>query len=318
MSMDGAILMGASPSELTTIFDNLARANVGILRFDIAWVDIENPRGRYDWQSIWNIVYAAEARGIKLVGIIISLAQWVNAGNTVPWAQAPQSVSQVAAYADFAQRVAVEFRGHFVAYELWNEPNLTVFWRPIPSTDMYAELLRQTYPAIRSVDSDVIILSGGTGGAGGNSTDIESIDFWTAIYEADTQQFFDVLCHHPYTYITGDMDGEMGGTDDIRGMMEAYGDGTKPIWGTETGAPTAGSDGMTISEAGQAQLLVDTYAHWWTLPYTGPLFWYTLHDKTDGDTTREGFFGIQRANSTDKPSFAAYAAVQYYGAPLRL
>lgn len=307
-------MLWATATELTDMLDNAARAGVGMLRFDIPWVQLEPTQGAYNWAPVWNVIKGARTRNIKLIGIITTLAPWVN--NNAGWQYGPVNQTQIDQYALFCTAVAREFKGSFLAYELWNEPNLAAFWQPAPNAVDYAALLKQAYPAIKAIDSTVLVLSGGTGGAGGSATDIISTNFWSAVYDAGSGVYFDALCHHPYTNKNGTMDGEMAHTNDIRALMNAHGDSAKKIWGTETGAPTGGSGGGVMTENAQAQLVAATYAYWATLQNTGPLCWYTLYDKNDTDTTTEGFFGLRRIDKTDKPAYAAYAAVTQTGLSL--
>ena len=52
------------------------------------------------------------------------------------------------------------FAGQVAAYEIWNEPNVSAFWSPTPSTAAYVNLLKAAYPAIKAADPSAVVLAG--------------------------------------------------------------------------------------------------------------------------------------------------------------
>jgi exo-beta-1,3-glucanase (GH17 family) len=76
-----------------------------------------------------------------------------------------------------------------------------------------------------------------------------------------------------------------------------------PIWITEYGAPTGGSDGVT--EVRQAEIAADAVATAAADDGVAALFWYTYRDWNDpGDSG--SYYGLLRADGAKKPTYDAF------------
>ena len=74
---------------------------------------------------------------------------------------APYTEEGLNAYADYARFMAETFKGKIKAYEIWNEYT-TGFGNPQNQPpEMYAEMLKRAYTAIKEADPDAIVLCGG-------------------------------------------------------------------------------------------------------------------------------------------------------------
>src|SRR5581483_4572886 len=103
----------------------------------------------------------------------------------------------------FMGALAAYLKGRVVAYELWNEPNLSGEWggQP-PNPEAYARLLLAAYPLIKAADPNALVVSAGlasTGGDGG-ATALNDVDFLSRLYAAGARNSFDVLGSHPYGF----------------------------------------------------------------------------------------------------------------------
>jgi hypothetical protein len=297
IAIPGYRLASASQAQLETDLDRLVATGTTWLRTDIVWGDIEYIKGRFNWSYSDRIVAAAYRRGLKIVGIATVLPAWARPSGT-SWNHGPTTSAQRNAFAHFARLAAARYAGRINAWEIWNEPNLKQFWAPRPSARDYAALLRSTYPAIKAANRSAVVMTGGTGWATG-SPNIRSTDWYKSLYAQNARRYFDAAAVHPYFDFSGVLSQEMARARSIRAVMDAAGDKAKPLWGTETGAPTGGH--VSLSEAKQATLLSQAYDTWARIHDHGPLFWYTLNDT--GGQDREAFFGLVRGNGTLKPSF---------------
>jgi hypothetical protein len=61
------------------------------------------------------------------------------------------------AFAAFAAEAVARYGQYYIIWEIWNEPNLDLFWSPQPSIDDYMTLVEETVKAIRKIDSYAII-----------------------------------------------------------------------------------------------------------------------------------------------------------------
>jgi hypothetical protein len=131
-------------------------------------------------------------------------------------------------------------------------------------------LLRRTYQAIKAADPEAPVVSAGL--ASTNHQDAEAMDdrvFLEAMYQAEAGAYFDALGAHPYgfAYPPDDPRGAHDGLNlarllDLQAIMEAHGDGDKPIWVTELGWTTVGvgeGSWLTVTPQQQADYLKEAW-----------------------------------------------------------
>lgn len=272
----------------------------------------------YNWSKTDLMVDELSARGIKVMGVIAYVPDWAAAGDCTDGFCTPANYAQFAA---FAQAAAQRYKDKGVHHwEIWNEPNLPRFWSPRPNAAAYTDLLKQTSSAIKSVDPNAVVITGGLAPADTTVTTISPTDFLSGIYTNGGKNSFDAIGHHPYCFYPGfdcpntniawSAWSQMSQTGtSLRSIMAANGDSGKKIWATEFGAPTGG-DPQTekLSESDQAKMVTDAYSLWRTYDWAGPLFWYCLSDTPNqpDPNNREWWFGLLRGDGSQKPSYSAY------------
>lgn len=286
----------ASDATIATDLDNLTATGARWLRVDVAATELETAPGVYNWGVLDRVMAAADARGLKVLGICTTLGPSMRPAGS-PWNTGPTTDTQRQAFAGFCVAAAQHLTG-VDAWELWNEPNLDQFWNPTPSPSAYRALLAVVYPALKQVTS-VPVIAGGTGWAGA-APDILTSSWYSQLYALGGQGFFDAATTHPYIDFAGAAWGETEQSRQVRVTMNSGGDSAKALWGTEAGAPE-GTSGVT--ETRQAELVTETLNFWVgpAVAPAGPLFIYTLKDVSCG----ERCFGLVDATGRRKPAFAA-------------
>jgi polysaccharide biosynthesis protein PslG len=309
----GGAIHNEDPVTLGRDLNAIQRLHAAWLRVDINWATIQDHGpASYNWAPIDRVVQGATARGLKVLGTINYTPGWARPGGT-----AATYGPDPARYAAFAATAARHYAAMGVhSYEVWNEPNQSGAWTPKPDPAAYTQLLKAAYPAIKRSDPGATVLTGGTGPAPNDGTQIGPMDFLSAVYANGGAGFFDAVAQHPYTF--PDYPGgaqywspwyQMYGTaPSLRSLMIAHGDGAKRIWATEFGAPTNGPSGSYVSEATQARMVTKAIAAWRRYPWAGPLFFFQGRDLSSNRSSRENFFGFLRHDFSPKPAFAAYQA----------
>jgi hypothetical protein len=307
----GGGLQFLSAEDRDRTLDDMVALGVTRVRFDMNWADIQRDgRGTYDWDRYDALVDAMVARGLEPLAII---------AYTPPWAR-PEGCSdddkcapaRLRDYSQFAFTAALRYESRGVNdWEIWNEPNIVNFWRPAPDAARYAEMLQLAYRAIKRIDRDAFVLTGGTAPAADNGTNIAPRTFLSTLYEAGAGDSFDAVSHHPYCFPAA-APGEyyewcawsqMADTSpSMRSIMVDNGDAAKKIWMTEYGAPTEGWGG--VGEETQAEWVTEAYDLAASYDWAGPLFWYNHRDAPDNV---HDSFGLRRADWTPKLSWDAYA-----------
>jgi hypothetical protein len=243
--------------------DRLKAAGVQLIRQPLRWAEIERRRGRYDFEH-WDRYVAALARHrLRLLPILIDPPRF---RSSAPRRGARRGVYPPRRPADmgqFARRVAHRYgpRGSFWranpelrkvpirSWQVWNEPNLPVYWRPRPSAKGYARLLRAVSAGIRDADPRAEIVTAGVPQSVWRDS-IPQLAYLRRLYAAGAKRHFDTLGVHPYTDTHDELWSQLHA---IRRVARRAGDHA-PLWITEIGWATQGPGvRYTPGPDGQAQ-----------------------------------------------------------------
>jgi uncharacterized protein YraI len=230
--------------------DLMKEAGFNWIKQAFSWESIEGAgRGQYDWSIADKVVTHANERGLKILARL-SLDPDLQGF----WAGDPPANSD--AFAEYAGALAARYNcqpgaiGCIQAYQIWNEPNLAREWggkRPNPAE--YVEFLGKAYRAIKAANPNAIVISAGMAPTGDNN-DIAMPDdvFYDQMYQAmggSSDGYFDALGVHGAGYAAppeldpaeAASNPKYGGyrffafrhVEDIRAIMEKYGDTAKKI-----------------------------------------------------------------------------------------
>ncbi len=267
----------------------VADADFGWIKQNVGWRDIEKFEGlqpeHWDWALADRVVDYAERYGLEVLFRLDRQPLWANKHRNGP----PENLDD---FGQFCGALAERYRGRVRAYQVWNEPNLAREWaqrRPNPAE--YVELLKTCYVAIKAADPKAIVISAGLAPTGTDNEQAMPDDaFLRGMYEAGAAPYFDLLGLHAPGYkappeISPDEaadNPEYGGqrafafrhVEDMRGIMEEYGDAEKQIAIVEfgwTSDPRKDSDyhWHAVTEQEKAEYLVrafryarDNWSHW--------------------------------------------------------
>ncbi|MGZ8176315.1 cellulase family glycosylhydrolase [Williamsia sp. SKLECPSW1] len=289
--------------------DAIAAAGLGSIRVPVFWAAIQ-PTGpaAYTWSVVDHLVDGARARGLRVLATVGGSPAWAGdpAAGGGPYA-APRDVSE---WATFVRATAEHLRGRVSAYEIWNEPNSSMFFAPKVDAGRYTRLLRAAHASIAAVDPRVTVLAGALGTVIDTATTTDPVDFLRTMYDDGAAGSFDAVSVHPYKYDLGLAEAwtvpESPGRQiaEMRRIMGDHGDGGKQLWATEYGLPSS-----RVGLDRQAQMISGFGRDWRQLPFAGPVFWYTLRDRATGVPDDEDNFGVIRTDRTPKP--AAQVVVDY-------
>ena len=149
-----------------------------IARSDAQWEATEpNPpvdgQHTYDWQRDDLTVATLAARGLRWLPIVDYSPLWAAAAPSQ--AHSPPRAADADDFAAFAAALAKRYgpagafwRAHsglsyepVDTYEIWNEPDVPLFWGPAPDPARYAELYLGARDAIKTVDPHARVIVGG-------------------------------------------------------------------------------------------------------------------------------------------------------------
>jgi hypothetical protein len=286
------------------------------------WEGGEPQPGAYDQNYVkWlgDRVAAAKRRGVKVLVVIARSPGWATGGK--PAIAPPDDPARFGAFmGELARRLpAVD------AWEVWNEEDGGEFWLGGPQPAVYAALLKASYAAIKAVQPNDVVVTGGTIG--------NNMDFLEQLYASSAQGSFDAVGVHTDTacltdgpdVIYRDELGRVGrytftGYREVHAVMSRHGDGAKPIWMTELGwntqstAPQScpvgtkkGTKPLGVTEQQQAQFLTQAYRCLAADPFVQTALWFGLQDIA-GSPHAAGF-GLYRGDRSAKPAAAAFGAL---------
>jgi len=320
---------GISPGNITSLSDaTLATTMQGIassgatwVRLGVDWPVAEWTEGTFNWAPSDRVAKAAIAVGLRVEFVVNGSGQDVAGGasNVPPWAQTCSGgCPDPSDFGSFTTAVAQHYSPMGIhTYEIWNEPNLASNWGPQVSPSGYTALLIQAYNAIKAVDPQSIVMSGGLSPAG-NASDGSQMSpqtFLTDMYADGAGGHMDAVAVHPYCFPADPVDASTASwnlfynlPNWIYQVMVAHGDGAKQVWLTEFGVPT-GTDvaGGAVSEQTQAQQITDAFNAVKQWAWAGPIFYYNWQDGTDPTSIYDNF-GLVTSTFAPKPALSAFSA----------
>ncbi len=212
-----------------------------------------------DFQSMDALVHLAAQRRLTILPVVLYAPGWDAAHHPSGSYAEP---ARDAPYANFVSALVHRYGPHgtfwqdnspFVPirmWQIWNEPNITVFWPKQPFAPAYVSLLRAAHNAIKRADHGAKVVLAGLPNYS-----------WKAlgrIYNVrGARGLFDVVAVHPYTKTPS---GVVQILSKVRTVMNSKGDRRKPILADEISWPssqgkthhTEGFDFAT-TEKGQAR-----------------------------------------------------------------
>jgi hypothetical protein len=291
-----------------------AMRSIGItsVRVDANWGLIQPSSPMiFDWTELDQEVRSIRSADMSVDLIIDGCPPWAALDkSTVAFTQ-PASSTQ---YATWAADVARRYSRQGVTYfEIWNEPNIKLFWHPKPDPAAYTADLKAAYTAIKAVDPSAFVIAGGLAPLSDNGTNYSPASFLEAMYGDGAKGSFDAVAYHPYDFpLMPDTYEPYSGwswmaetSPSVRSIMISNGDSTKPIWITEFGSPTNGRSG-TLALAQRTQLS-QALAYVKKTNWIGAIYIYTWQDGIPGPKGDEGF-GLLTYNGLPKPAFFTVAS----------
>lgn len=278
------------------VADDLENLGTGWVRLEFKWTD--GGISISDYQAVINRL---KSRGISILGLVDK--------TTYPSTQSEWSTTT---FRDNFVRTVVEqvvqnFENDIDYWEIWNEEDIGSFLNPGPTRmepSDYAKLLggdasadpgsqpwaRQgMYDAIKAEDPGAKVLFGGLSNSWGDEG--SAAEYLSSVYDnLDSAPYpFDLAAVHPYhgpdtdpNRYLHDGDNYPSILNNIRAVMNAKGDGGKPIWVTEIGWNTNTTywpcvpPSVTLQQ--QAQYLDDGLTILLIEDTTPKAYWYQYQD----------------------------------------
>ncbi len=300
-------------ADLERALDLAEEAGVTSISTGAVWWHIapEPSPGSYNWEGLDRLVVETTRRDLRLNVQITGTPDWAH-----PWLvqrvqdpvrrrwHPPRGEEGLRHFEGFVRTLVERYGTRVDRYEIWNEPNLKLYWEPRPDPGEYAALLRVAYTTIKDAEPEATVVSGGLAR--------NHMGFLEGYYRAargypdakESDYFFDVLGLHTYTRGPdgtahspdwsgadrviqseyGPLDYSFTGMAQMKRIMEQNGDRDKSIFIGEFGYSTVDIEtfGLKgIPDPKRALYLKRAYALARDLPYVEEMVWYAYLPAAD-------------------------------------
>jgi hypothetical protein len=292
----------------------------GTIRIPVNWAQIETAPGRYEFEALDEEILEAAAHGIRMLPFVGTTPAWLSRDpNRPPLATDRARRSWSAFLRLLVGRYGpggLLWRGHerkrpIRRWQIWNEPNFLLFWRPKPAPRRYARLLALSARAIKGRDPGAEIVVGGVAPVGAG--------FWPWVFlrrlyrVPGVKKSFDLVAIHPYAATVGDMADQV---ESARIVMAEAGDQKTRLLVSEMGVASWGSFPSTFVKGpdGQADFLRRAFQRLLAMRERWRIAgvdWFTLRDQTNPDTHCsfcQGA-GLLDVEGKPKPAWWAYRQI---------
>lgn len=280
----------------------LKDAGVGTVRMDFLWSDIEPEQGRFLFEKYDRIVDALSRNNIAILGLLDYSADW--ASSCGRWNSPPKDFSL---FVNYASKVIQRYKGRVKYWELWNEPDSSIYWEPQDGLKSYCRLLKEVYIEAKKIDPDCKILNGGL------ASGLSSVN---RLYDNGAKDYFDILNLHTFDnpLNPGAIKAVTAYPKLAYKIMSRNGDAHKQIWFTEIGCPGVERglkvsnwwNGKNPNEQEQAGWVRLVYSELLKDKNVAKVFWAFFRDCSGHWGNGVDYFGLIRWDYSRKPSFKAY------------
>jgi hypothetical protein len=301
---DNSVVRG----ELTPSQDaaQLAQAGANSARISIEWDWVQSAPGTLDLGMYDGLYAALQARGIRPMIIVSGAPRWAWPASAVcadDSCHYPPDRAYDSNWYWLVRNIAQRYP-NAAAIEVWNEPNLGLFFADAPDPVRYTELLKLAYQAVKSVRPEMPVLGGALAPALGEET---TADHWgmrpflRGMYAAGARGYMDGISLHPYPGITSE-GVAYEAVDQVLAVRDEHSD-RSPLWFSEIGVS---STEFGFTEASQAALLSDFVPRMLRRPEVKGVYVHTLLDPQSIErTNREAGYGVMRSPGVPKPAYCS-------------
>ncbi|ROM49441.1 GH39 family glycosyl hydrolase [Pseudomonas rhodesiae] len=294
-----------SPERYQKQIDRLKALGLEWVRLDLHWDQLEPVDGQYRVATLDQLVQKLQDNQLKSVFYLVGSAPFATTAPVgAPYQdQYPPKDPNV-----FANRMLLLSQRYpsVNAWQVWNEPNLLGFWRPVADPAGYARLLTITATALRTVNPSKPVVAAGMAFFGEMPNGQSMLDALGALGVASLNT---VISYHPYTQLpegndTANLDFVAKTTQLNQTLRNS---GVQTLWSTEWGwstykGPKDAQD--LISAQTQADYVVRRLALMSALDYDR-IFLFTLSDLDQRASVRDQSYGLLDIDANPKPVYTA-------------
>ncbi|MEO6825127.1 MAG: glycosyl hydrolase [Nitrosospira sp.] len=206
----------------------------------VTWAQLESAQNKWDFSRLDRYVGMAKQHNVEILLPLANTPQWAAARSNEPSGYEPGNASEPSDIEDwrsYVRTVGERYKGHIRSYEIWNEPNATLFYTG--SIGKLIDLTCEAFKILKSIDplNQIVSPAMSTGVTG-------HLDYLDHFLSAGGKDCIDIVAYHFYVPKSGP-ESMVPLIRQVRGVMKKNGVSQKPLWNTETGWRFPETDGTT-------------------------------------------------------------------------
>ena len=294
-----------SPQRYQMQIDRLKALGLEWVRLDLHWDQLEPVENQYQVAPLDQLVGNLQSNQLKSVFYLVGSAPFAT---TAPPGAPYQDQYPPKDPSVFATRMALLSQRYpsVDAWQVWNEPNLLGFWRPVADPAGFAALLTATAGALRGVNPTKPVVAAGMAFFSEMPNGQTMFDALGALGVASLNT---VISYHPYTQLPeGNDPANLDFIAKTTTLNQALRNGgVQTLWSTEWGwstypGPKDAQD--IITQQGQADYIVRRLALMSAMDFDR-IFLFTLSDLDQRASVRDQFYGLLDIDANPKPAYTA-------------
>ncbi|NHC45593.1 GH39 family glycosyl hydrolase [Motilibacter aurantiacus] len=221
------------------------------------WRQIEPANDKWSWERLDAAVATARRDGARPLLVLGQTPEWAASDPSAPGYNGPGASSPPrnnGEWVEYVREVATRYKGKITEYEIWNEPNVTDFWRG--SEAQLVTLARLANDTIKAIDPGATVTTPSF------VVRRPAQQAWLTRYlVAGGAEHADVVNVHIYPDATGTPETMLTVYNEVRNRLDRR-DVKLPVWNTEVnyGLPTGGTVApLQLPEATAAGYVARTY-----------------------------------------------------------
>ena len=327
-----------------------SQLGVSWVKITLDWRDLELLEGSINFAALDPVIEAFSNAGFSILATVTNTPDWARPDATERALGENGPPSDLNDYVTFITQIAERYQGRINAYQIWHEPNLRRSWvepssqaatANTPDTGRlsstnYIDLLSLSYPAIKAVDPDALVVTAGLAPTGLNDGGRNAIDdrvFLRELLRQGAAQFSDAIGVQPSGFANppDSRSPEQGPgvathfdstrfffldtLEEYRAILVEGDAGNLPLWVTRFGwgtsegnaltQPDANSQYLTYTSPGeQAQYTTRAFAIGAETAYVGPMILYNLNG-CQANNGEACYFSLIDSSLSARPAFSA-------------
>jgi hypothetical protein len=237
---------------VNSLLNGAAAMRLNWIRQPVRWADIEPASGVYFWEPLDLVVSEVRIRGFHLLLAIYGTPAWALPELTTGAEDGPPA--DPATLAHFLSILAGRYAGVVDAYQIWQSPNMGVYWSGRPDPQAYGQLLQTAHQAVKAADPGALVVSADLvlGRPESEHSSVDGLLFLREMVQSGASRAYDALgvalapsAESPLRLLAG-----------ARQLVTGHGE--VPIWITSAGwsCVEVGRAAMIACEEEQAAYLV--------------------------------------------------------------